>query len=233
MTETSLSVTDAVVLGIILISALFAFFRGFVKEILSILGWVGAAFVAVWGFPLARPIARDYIPYPEFADLAAGVILFVGSLIVFSLIASAITAQVKDSAVSGLDRGLGFLFGVVRGGVIVSLAFIAALWVWGEDGLPDWLAQARTEPAMRQGAEWLMVLAPPEMRENAGFLADEASRAAEQARQTQQLYENLTAPTPIPPAAGASGADPSAPATPAYDDKARGSLDQLIQEKNQ
>ena len=230
MTDLPLSVTDIIVLAILAISALFAFFRGFVKEVLSIMGWVGAALVAIWGFPYARPLARNLIPYPEIADVATGAVLFIVALVVFGLIAHVIAAQVKESAVSGLDRALGFLFGVARGGVIVSLGFIAAQWVWGANDMPDWLVKARTEPAMRQGAEWLMLLAPPDIREKAGFVADEATRKAEQARQAQQLYQNLTAPTPIPQAQQGNVGQ-AEPAAPAYDDKSRGSLDKLIQEE--
>lgn len=228
MGELPLSLVDMAVLAVLGLSALLAFFRGFVKEVLSIVGWVAAAFATIYGFPYVQPHARDLVAYRELADLGAGVVLFVVTLLVFGLIGHAIASQVKESAVSGLDRALGFLFGAARGAVIVSLAYIGAQWAWGPDKLPGWIAQARTEPAMAQGADMLLALTPADMRERAGLAADEAESAAESLRQIEELQRNLMAPRPGEPTGTVPPADEGA-----YDEGARGNLDRLIEREQQ
>lgn len=228
MGELPLSVVDMAVLGILGLSALLAFFRGFVKEVVSVVGWVAAAFATIYGFPYLQPHARELIAYRELADLGAGVALFVVTLLVFGLIGHAVSAQVKDSAVSGLDRALGFLFGAARGAVIVSLAYIGAQWAWGPDKLPDWIAEARTRPAMAEGADLLLALTPADMRERAGLAVEEAETTAESLRQIEELQRNLMAPQP----GTATGAVPPEDSG-AYDPGARGELDRLIEENRQ
>src|SRR6202007_1245666 len=103
----SMNAFDIIVLAVIGLSALFAFARGFVKEVMSILAWVGAAFIAVRGLDYARPYAKQMISSPMLADMAAGAALFIVSLIVLSLVTSAIARGVKHSPLSAVDRALG------------------------------------------------------------------------------------------------------------------------------
>lgn len=114
---------------VLLVSAFFAFARGFVHEVLSVVGWVGAIFAAIYGLPYVKPHARDLIEMELIADIAAGAFIFLITLLLLSLFTSAIARQVKDSSLNALDRALGFLFGLVRGAVLVCLVFIAAEWI--------------------------------------------------------------------------------------------------------
>src|SRR6266851_9091079 len=120
----SVNALDILVIAVIALSALFAFARGFVKEALSIAAWVGAGLITLYGLPHARPFAQKFIATPMLADVAAGVALFVVSLIVLSLLTSALARRVQDSALSAVDRALGLLFGAFRGVVIACLGFI-------------------------------------------------------------------------------------------------------------
>ena len=76
---------DAIVLGVVLLSALVALLRGFVKEVLSLAAWAGAVLVTLWGFALARPYFRTFIDNQLLADAATLVALFIVSLIVFAI----------------------------------------------------------------------------------------------------------------------------------------------------
>lgn len=115
---------DIGVLLVILVSALFAYARGFVHEILSIVGWVGATFITIGAFPYVKPFARDMISIDLVADLLGGVVIFVLSLVILSLLTRAISQHIKNSALNILDRSLGFLFGIARGALIICAAFI-------------------------------------------------------------------------------------------------------------
>jgi membrane protein required for colicin V production len=129
MDSTAATVVDIGVAAVLLISAFLAYSRGFVHEVLSIGGWVGAAFTAIYGFPFAKPYAREYIETALFADIAAGAVLFILSLVVLSLITRGISSRVRDSSLNELDRSLGFLYGIARGAILLCLVYIAAEWL--------------------------------------------------------------------------------------------------------
>ncbi len=125
------TVVDAGVLVIVVVSALLAFSRGFVRELLSILGWIAAAVIAFYFAPQAEPIIKE-IPYLgdfigeqcELAILAAFAAVFALALVVVSIFTPLLSGAVQNSALGPIDQGLGFLFGVARGVLLVAIAFI-------------------------------------------------------------------------------------------------------------
>ena len=82
--------------------------------------WVGAAIATLYLFEFAQPVARTYIEVELIADIVAGVVLFVITLIVLSLISHALSRRVRDSALGPLDRSLGLVFGLARGAALVA-----------------------------------------------------------------------------------------------------------------
>lgn len=213
--------TDGLVAGIILLSGFFAFFRGFVRESLAIGAWVGAALAALYGFKYARPIARQFISVDMIADAAAGGVLFILALIVLSMISGMISRRVQNSGLSALDRSLGFLFGLARGAVIVCLALLVVNWAVPREQRPDWIANAKTLPAIESGAQWLLNLLPREATSQTRAAADDARRKAETAVELKRSYDRLVSPQPQ--------ANPGAQeARPGYNAEQRRDLDGLI-----
>lgn len=196
MSTLPFTVTDGIVVGIVLLSGLFAFFRGIVKESLAIGAWVGAALAALYGFKYARPMARQFISIDMIADVTAGAVLFIIALIVLSLISGAISRRVQDSRLSAVNRSLGFLFGLARGAVIVCLALLVVNWAVPREQRPDWISQAKTLPAVEQGAQWLLNLLPREATSQTRAAADDAKRKAEQAMELKRSYDRLVSPPP-------------------------------------
>jgi membrane protein required for colicin V production len=217
---------DLIVIAGIALSALFAFARGFVKEVLSIAAWVGAAAIALYGFAPARPVARQLISSPMLADLAAGFVLFVGSLIVLSLITSTIAKSIKHSSLSAVDRALGLVFGVVRGVLVACLAFLALSWALQGSEPPIWIRDARTRPFLASGAELIKSFIPPEARERGATTAVQAQQTLDQAQEAERFMRALATPTPAAPSATART---TAPAPTGYKPAQRKEMDQLIQ----
>jgi membrane protein required for colicin V production len=135
------TVVDAVVLGVIVLSAVLAYARGLVRELLSILGWIGAA-VAAFVFapalePLMRevPVLRDIIGTScELGVLAAFAAVFAVALILFSVFTPLLAGAVANSALGPVDQGLGFLFGVARGVLLALIALLVYEQVLGGTG---------------------------------------------------------------------------------------------------
>ncbi len=125
------TIIDGVIAGIILISAFLAWSRGFVREVLAIGGWIVAAIVAFLFAPQAEPLVKE-IPVVgdflqdscELSRLAAFTVVFVVALIVVSIFTPLFASLVQNSALGGFDQGLGFLFGLLRGVVLVAVAFV-------------------------------------------------------------------------------------------------------------
>ncbi|HID67872.1 MAG TPA: CvpA family protein [Roseibacterium sp.] len=134
------TIFDGVVGGIIVISAILAYARGFIREVMSILGWIAAAFVAFIFAPNALPLISE-IPFlgdfigesRELGILASFSIVFVIALVVVSLFTPLFSSVVQRSALGGLDAGLGFLFGVARGVLLVVVALIAYDRIVGDE----------------------------------------------------------------------------------------------------
>lgn len=125
------TIIDGVVALVIIISAILAYSRGFVRETLAIAGWVVAAVVAFVAAPKAEPLVREIPVLKDFlADscelsmIAAFAGVFAIALVIVSIFTPLFSSAVQRSALSGLDQGLGFLFGVVRGMVLVAIALV-------------------------------------------------------------------------------------------------------------
>lgn len=126
------TIFDGVVGGVIVISAILAYARGFIREVMSILGWIAAAFIAFIFAPNALPLMSE-LPYlgdfigdsRELGILLAFGSVFTIALVVLSLFTPLFSSVVQRSALGGLDAGLGFLFGVARGVLLVIVALIA------------------------------------------------------------------------------------------------------------
>ncbi len=119
----TLTAFDVGVLVIIGLSTILAFGRGFATVALSFAAWAGALMATVFGFTMAKPYGRDLISPPELADLITLAALFFVTLFVLKQLAEFIGRTIKESPVGFLDRSLGALFGLLRGLVIVSVAY--------------------------------------------------------------------------------------------------------------
>ncbi|MFN6978722.1 MAG: CvpA family protein [Gemmobacter sp.] len=122
---------DAVVAVVIVLSAILAYSRGLVREVLAIAGWVGAAVLAFVFAGQAEPLIREAPVVGEFlrgscelSRIAAFATVFAVGLIIMALFTPLFAAMVQRSAIGGIDMAFGFLFGVLRGVLLVAVAFL-------------------------------------------------------------------------------------------------------------
>jgi len=155
---------DLAVFGILGVSGLLALVRGLVREVLGIGAWVGAIAAGIAGVPLMRGLVRNWLQAPEWVDPVSFLVVFIIVLIILMLIARAIGSMVRGSALGGVDRTLGLLFGLARGAVIIIIAYILAGMVFPIDRWPDAVLGARTLPAAYEGARWVREQLPEDYR---------------------------------------------------------------------
>lgn len=134
---------DGIVAAVILISAILAYSRGFVREGMSILGWIAAAVLAYIFAPRALPLIKEIPVLKDFiADscelsmIAAFAGVFALALVVVSIFTPLFSSAVQRSALGGLDQALGFIFGVLRGLVLVAIALVVYDRIVTTDTIP-------------------------------------------------------------------------------------------------
>jgi membrane protein required for colicin V production len=125
------TIVDGGVALVIVVSAILAYSRGFVREGMSIAGWIVAAILAFMLAPKVEPLIRELPVISEYlrdscelSIIGAFAAVFALSLIVVSIFTPLFSSAVQRSALGGLDQGLGFLFGVARGLLLVAIALV-------------------------------------------------------------------------------------------------------------
>lgn len=221
-----MNLLDAGVIAIVVLSGLFAFSRGFVREGLSIATWVGASFFTFYAFPHARPLAGKVLPAGLLSDAAAMVGPFAVSLIVLSLITTIIARRVRGSPLSSIDRTLGLVFGLVRGAFLACLGYAALTWLI-PGPQPDWMAHARTKPLLVSGATALVKLVPDEMRSRVTKTASQYEQSG--AQEAEGAISALTTPHATQ-AAPAPGVKPGSDSVPVYTPADQRDLQRLLQQ---
>src|SRR6185312_9117218 len=155
-----ITLLDLILLGVMLISGLLAMVRGFMREILSIAAWGAAALVTLYSFNKLLPTAKTYFNNDTVASVVVVAGVFVGTLIVVSVITVKISDMILDSRIGALDRTLGFLFGLGRGLLIVVVAFLFFAWLVPDHSQPQWVRGAKSKVVLQSTGQWLMSMLP-------------------------------------------------------------------------
>ena len=139
------NIIDILILIIILTSCIVATFRGFVKEIFSIISWVFSLFVAFNLFEKFKLELIDYISQKIIIDVIAFSFPFLTTLLITHLISKWLSPKFNFFEILFLDKVFGFLFGALRGTLIVILLYLGFLYLIGkEKKIPDLLLEAHT-----------------------------------------------------------------------------------------
>jgi membrane protein required for colicin V production len=156
----SFTFIDLGVVGIIVVSTIFAVYRGFVAETLSIVAWAAAAFATLYFGPSVEPLTRGIFGVPWIGILLAYVFVFLIVLIPLSFVSYRMAEGIKKSPVSPLDRVLGVAFGVVRGLVIVGIAYLVFSMIVPIKNQPPWIKDARLLPLIQETSAVLAMPVP-------------------------------------------------------------------------
>jgi membrane protein required for colicin V production len=215
----SFNLVDFLVVAVIVVSAGYACWRGFVSETLSIVAWAAAAFATLYFGPWVVPLARGVIATPWLGSLAAYAGVFLVVLIPLSFMSHRFSEGVKRSAIGPLDRALGIAFGVVRGLLVVGVAYLAFDYFVPISKQPAAVTQARLLPLVQSSGEVILSLVPG--RDHADFTGEPpaADKSADKGDKLGELIRNQDAqPTP----------EPAKKAAKTYGAKDRRALDTLL-----
>lgn len=155
-----ITLLDIILLVVMVMSALLAMVRGFMREVLSIASWIAAAAATLYAYPRLLPAAKQYFNNDLFASLAVIGGVFVGTLLIVSILTIKLSDKIQDSRIGALDRTLGFLFGLARGLIIVVVAFAFFAWLVPDRSQPEWVRNAKSRVILQGTGQWLISMLP-------------------------------------------------------------------------
>lgn len=157
---------DLIIVAIILVSIFISFFRGFIKEVISLVSWVVAAWLA---FVLASPLSK-WMTFTEVESIRAVVaflIVFVGMVFIGSLVNFMVGRFIRKTPFSMADRTLGIFFGLLRGVLVVTLlVFFAGLTPMPRD---PWWQGSYSVSKFQSIALWMKGVLPEEIGRHFDF----------------------------------------------------------------
>ncbi len=165
----SITLFDGILLGLMLVSGVLAMIRGFSREVLSVGSWVAAAAAAFFYFPLLSPFMAQYTVQisssKTVADIAAAGVIFAVVLIIVSLLTMKIADFIADSRIGPLDRTLGFVFGAVRGALLVVVGLVFYNWLITPENQWPWIANAKSKPVLDSIGQMIVQALPEDALE--------------------------------------------------------------------
>ncbi|MBP5534643.1 MAG: CvpA family protein [Alphaproteobacteria bacterium] len=132
-----MGIIDLLLIAVILISGLLAFYRGLIRELLGLIAWVLAAFGAFYGLSVARPLFRKMITNPTVADIVAAIVIALIILVICTIINAKINEKLRKSVLSGLDRILGLAFGILRGLLLIIVVYYFAVFALKKETIEE------------------------------------------------------------------------------------------------
>lgn len=159
-----MTLLDWAIIAVVLVSGAISVIRGFVKEAISLATWILAFWIALVFAPKLAILMPEALESPTLRWVAAAVSLFMVTLLVGGLANFLVSTLVEKTGLSGTDRALGVVFGVLRGAVIVALLVLVA----GDTTLreEDWWQGSRLRPAFDTVAAWIRSHYPDELAES-------------------------------------------------------------------
>jgi membrane protein required for colicin V production len=202
----SLSVTfiDCLIVLIVVVSAGYAGWRGLIWETLTIFAWASAALASLYLGPYIVPLTRSLVSQTWLASLLAYASVFMAVFIPFAFMSHRFSQGVKNSPIGPLDRAAGVAFGVVRGLVIVALAYLAFTYFVPIRQQPGWVTEARLLPIVQSTSDILLSVVPSQPRDY-GYLPQHQEIGQEPDRASPQAERSARTQSPV-----SAGHDPMA-----------------------
>ena len=155
---------DYIAVGLMLLSGLIGYLRGATREVTSVIAFLLAAAIALFGQRYFGPIAREVIHTEWLATGAAILFLFVIFYILLRLVGGVVTRKVRQTSLSGLDRVLGSMLGLLRFVVAIGAFTLLLGAAIPPDRMPTWLTHAMVYPLAQSAGQTLRLMAPHGMQ---------------------------------------------------------------------
>ena len=200
-------IIDLIVSAVILVSAIIAFLRGFIRETLTILGTIGGLVAAYFGGPLLSPIVQgwlgvkegeedparlfDLIPYTVIGDALAYGGIFIVVVILLSVLSHFLAESAKSLGLGAVDRTFGVAFGIVRGVVLLGLLYMPVHLFVSKEEREVWFKGTHSFFYLEITAGYLSHFLPEDTEEEIKEKAEELGNDANQAKGLQDKLKDI------------------------------------------
>lgn len=188
---------DVAIVAFVLISAVYATYRGFVAESLSVFAWVAAAFATLYFGPWTAYWMRGMVSPAWLGEVVGYAVVFIVVLLPIHFASARFADSVKKSHVSTLDGALGAAFGIFRGLAVVGIAYLVFTAIIPISDQPSWVTRARLMPVVRTSAEVVASLIPDQDAPR----RNHDSSSVQTPTEPPKVAESKPAPAPARPAA--------------------------------
>lgn len=237
-------IVDILVLAVLLISALIAFLRGFIREVLTIIGVVGGLAAAYFGGPLLMPHMRSWfgveegieperlfgiLPYDIVADVLSYGSIFIVVVITLSILSHFLAEGAKHVGLGAVDRSLGFVFGLLRGIVLLGLLYLPVHLFIEQEAKDTWFENSRTHFYLEKTADAMAEFIPESAKED----AEQELENIEEMSKTRKRLEDIN----LLPKDGEAEQQQSSPSSDndteneGYSEEFRDKMDQLFEDE--
>ena len=196
-------IIDIVVLVVLFISALIAFIRGFIREVLTIAGVVGGLAAAYAGGPVLKPLFNgwlgveaepeepqkffDLIPYDWVGTGLAYASIFLIVVILISIISHFLAESVRNMGLGAADRTFGVVFGLARGVLLLGLFYLPCHLFMGEEIKEKYVGSAKTGFYLAHTSDFLSGFLPEGTKDNVEEQADQIKEVVSAKDQLENL----------------------------------------------
>lgn len=182
---------DAIILAAVILSAVIAALRGFIRECLTIVGVVGGLAAAIVGGPKLQPLMHswfgvragedtpklfDLISMEIVADVCAYGSIFVVVVIVLTVCSHLLASGVKAMGLGPVDRLLGVAFGIGRAILLMALLYLPVFLLVTEKERDGWFTGSYTRPYIEKTSSWIAGYLPKNTEKNVDNIADDATK---------------------------------------------------------
>ena len=196
------TIFDLIVIAALIVSAVIAFLRGFIREVLTILGVVGGLVCAYFMGPLIAPAVRGWlgvdpesteeepkflkvIPYDVAADAIAYGTIFIVIVLLLSVLSHLLSNAAKAVGLGPVDRTFGVMFGIIRGLVLLALLYLPVFLLVEKEIRDSWFEGSRTVVYVDGMASMASEMIPE------SFTADMEKKITEQAETTREKLQEI------------------------------------------
>ena len=198
-------IIDLIVGFVLLVSAGISFFRGFIREVLTIAGVAAGGFMAIVFGGALSPVFKnwlgvdpeateteklfDIIPMPIVADICAYASIFIIVVIVVALISHFTSGAIKAMGLGPIDRTLGVIFGIVRALLLLSLLYLPFHKLMSDEAKEEYFGKSKTHIYIANTAGYIAQFLP-ESKDKQSDVSKEGTSEKSSNNIKNKLYKN-------------------------------------------
>ena len=151
---------DILIIILTIISMIYGYSRGLIKEILSILSLLISVYISINVYPNISLFIKEYIEMAVLADSISFALMFLFLYSLINIFSNFIVSSITNTPIRILDKNFGILFGFFRALLIFSLLNILLYWTLWKKNIPVWLNNSKSMILINYTSDKLIQILP-------------------------------------------------------------------------